>query len=152
MDRRTLLQGLAGVAALQMTAQTTASAETVAGGLAVSAEAGSSTVVYQLRIYHTAEGKLEPLLERFRSKEVKIFERLGMRSVGYWTPTDEPLKGRTLVYMLAHKSREAADASWAAFKDDPEWLKLKAETEANGKFVEKVESTFMAPTDFSPLK
>ena len=123
-----------------------------AAGMGQDASKSASTSVYQLRIYHTAEGKLEPLLERFRTKEVSIFERLGMRSVGYWTPTDEPLKGRTLVYMLAHKSRETAGASWKAFGSDPEWLKLKAETEANGKFVEKVESTFMEPTDFSPLK
>ena len=144
MDRRTLLQGLAGAAALEMTAH--------AAGMGQNAAQGSATSVYQLRIYHCAEGKLQPLLERFRTKEVSIFERLGMRSVGYWLPTDEPLQGRTLIYMLAHKNREAADASWKAFSADPEWLKLKDETEANGKFVEKVDSIFMTPTDFSPLK
>jgi hypothetical protein len=73
-----------------------------------------------------------------------------MHGVGYWTPDDEPLKGRTLVYMLRHKSREAAKESWAKFGKDPEWVKLKAETEANGPLVEKHDITFMTLTDFSP--
>ena len=116
---------------------------------ATGGEAHEAGAVFELRIYHCFEGKLEPLLNRFRTKETKIFERLGMHGVGYWTPTDEPLKGKTLVYMLRHKSREAATASWDKFKDDPEWVKLKAESEAGGAFVEKHESTFMALTDFS---
>jgi hypothetical protein len=115
------------------------------------AEEHETGSVYELRIYHCFEGKLEPLLHRFRTQETKIFARQGMYGVGYWTPTDEPLKGRTLVYLLRHKSREAATASWAKFKDDPEWVKLKAESEAGGAFVEKHESTFMALTDFSPM-
>jgi hypothetical protein len=106
--------------------------------------------VYELRIYHTYEGKLEPLLARFRGPERKIFERLNMHCVAFWTPTDDPLKNRTLIYILRHKSRAIADQNWDKFRTDPEWVKLKAETEANGAFVEKHESTFMALTDFSP--
>jgi hypothetical protein len=113
-------------------------------------EARAPGAVFELRIYHCFEGKLELLLERFRTKETKIFARMGMHGVGYWTPTDEPLKGRTLVYILRHKSREAATESWDKFKVDPEWVKLKAESEAGGAFVEKHESTFMTLTDFSP--
>jgi len=70
--------------------------------------------------------------------------------VAYWAPTDEPLAGRTLVYMLRHKSREAAKASWAMFVADPEWVALKAESEKDGAFVAKIESTFMKLQDFSP--
>ena len=71
-------------------------------------------------------------------------------SVAYWLPTDEPLAGKTLVYMLKHPSREAATANWAAFHDDPEWKQVSAASEANGKLVEKVDSTFLKRTDFSP--
>ncbi|MGD0798178.1 MAG: NIPSNAP family protein [Acidobacteriaceae bacterium] len=71
----------------------------------------------------------EMILARFRGKEREIFARHGMEGVGYWVPTDEPLAGRTIVYMLKHKSRAAADASWNAFRADPEWVALKAETE-----------------------
>jgi NIPSNAP len=109
-----------------------------------------ATPVYELRIYHTNEGKLEPLLKRFREKETAIFRRLGMYGVGYWTADDEPLKDRTLIYILKHKSREAATESWAQFAKDPEWVKLKAESEAGGAFVEKRESIFMTRTKFSP--
>jgi hypothetical protein len=139
MNRREVLQGM-GAAMMLSTAS----------GLEAQSTGAGSDVVYELRIYHTFEGKLEALLKRFREQETKIFERLGMHGVGYWTPTDEPLKGRTLVYLLKHKSRAAAAESWAKFGKDPEWVKLKAESEANGPLVEKHDITFMTLTDFSP--
>lgn len=139
MNRREVLQGM-GAAMMMLPS----------AGLEAQSAGDAGGPVYELRIYHTYEGKLEPLLKRFREQETKIFERLGMHGVGYWTPDDEPLKGRTLVYMLRHKSRAAATESWAKFRTDPEWVKLKAETEANGALVEKHDITFMTLTDFSP--
>jgi len=144
MDRRSLLQAMGAAAIMPLM-----------GGSELKAEAAGNDVdkdtVYELRIYHTPEGKLEPLLARFRDPERKIFERHGMHCVAFWTGTDEPVKGRTLIYMLRHKSRAIAIENWKAFRDDPEWVKLKAETEANGPLVEKSESTFMSLTDFSPV-
>jgi hypothetical protein len=120
------------------------------GNTAVHAQTGNR--VFELRTYHTPEGKLGNLLSRFRDHTVEIFNRHGMTSVGYWVPTDEPLKDRTLIYVLSHPSREAAKANWAAFRSDPEWKKVAAASEANGKIVEKVDSVFMESTDFSAIK
>ena len=125
------------------------------GGIAGLAQAGADdgagdSVVYELRVYHTYEGKLDDLLARFRDHTLTIFKRHSMESVAYWTPTDEPLKGKTLFYILRHPSREAATANWAAFRADPEWKQVSAASEANGKLVEKTESTFLKLTDFSP--
>jgi hypothetical protein len=105
--------------------------------------------VYELRVYHTLEGKLDDLLRRFREHTTKLFERHGMKNVAYWVPVDEPAKSNTLIYILEHSSREAAAASWKAFQDDPEWKSVRDKSEANGKIVEKVDSTYMALTDFS---
>ena len=140
MNRRTLLQSLP-IAALLPTA-------TLAG--ADAAEPQSSTTVYELRIYHTFEGKLDDLLHRFRDHTMKLFEKHGIKNIAYWTPTDDPLKGKTLVYIISHASREAATANWKAFQDDPEWKQVRDASEANGKIVDKVDSTFMTLTDFSP--
>jgi hypothetical protein len=76
-----------------------------------------------------------------------------MKNIGYWIPTEKD-KGaeNTLVYIIAHKSREEAKKSWAAFIADPEWKKVHAASEANGKLVTKIESVFLAATDFSPVK
>jgi hypothetical protein len=139
MNRREVLQGMGAAMVLS-----------AASGLEAQTAGGATGVVYELRIYHTYEGKLEPLLKRFREQETKIFERLGMHGVGYWTPDDEPLKGRTLVYMLRHKSREAAKENWAKFSKDPEWVKVKAESEKNGVLVDIHESVFLDLTSFSP--
>jgi hypothetical protein len=110
----------------------------------------ASTGVYELRIYHAAPGKLPELLARFRDHTDKLFDRHGMKSIAYWTPVDEPEKSNTLVYILYHPSREAAAANWKSFQDDPEWKSVKEKSEANGKLAEKIDSTYLALTDFSP--
>jgi hypothetical protein len=115
-----------------------------------SAPALASTTVYELRVYHTYEGKLDDLLRRFREHTMQLFEKHGIKSVAYWTPVDEPGKGMTLLYMLAHPSRDAATANWKAFHEDPDWKAVREKSESNGKLVEKTESTFLALTDFSP--
>lgn len=110
----------------------------------------SATGVFELRIYHAAQGKLADLEARFRDHTIKIFERHGIKSVAYWTPLDEPEKSNTLIYILQHPSREAAAANWKSFQDDPEWKSVKEKSEANGKLVEKIDSTYLALTEFSP--
>ena len=110
----------------------------------------ASTGVFELRIYHAPPGKLPELLARFRDHTDKLFDRHGMKSIAYWTPVDEPEKSDTLVYILYHPSREAAAANWKSFQDDPEWKRVKESSEANGKLTEKVDSTYLALTDFSP--
>jgi len=110
--------------------------------------------VFELRTYTANEGKLGELQARFRNHVMKLFEKHGMTNVGYWSPQDEPLSKNTLVYILAHPSRQAAKASWAAFQNDPEWKKVKAESEANGALVtpDNIKSFYMSPTEFSPMK
>ena len=67
--------------------------------------------VYELRTYTAPEGKLDDLLARFRNHTMRIFEKHGMANVGYWLPQDETLRRNTLVYLISHPSREAADQS-----------------------------------------
>jgi hypothetical protein len=137
MKRRTLLQGMGAGAMLSALARVEGLAQTPG-------------TVFELRVYHTYEGKLDGLLARFRDHTMTIFKRHGIESVAYWVPTDEPLKDKTLFYILRHPSREAATANWSAFSADPEWTQVSAASQVNGKLVEKTESTFMALTDFSP--
>jgi NIPSNAP len=111
-----------------------------------------SNRVYELRIYHTVPGRLPALLSRFRDHTRRIFDQHSMTSLGYWVPQDSPAKEGTLIYILSHPSRDAATKNWKEFRDDPEWQKVAKASEADGKIVEKVDSTFMEPTDFSALK
>jgi hypothetical protein len=109
--------------------------------------------VFELRTYHATPGKLDNLLARFRDHTKALFEKHGMNQFGYWLPTEtKDGAGETLVYILVHKNRAAADASWAAFRADSDWVKAKADSEINGPLTTKVESIFMAPTDYSPTK
>jgi hypothetical protein len=108
--------------------------------------------VFELRTYVSKEGKLENVLTRFRDHTTKLFEKHGMENIGYWVAADAPASQSTLIYVVAHKSREAATASWDAFRKDPEWVKAKTASEANGAIVDKVTSVFMNPTDFSKIK
>ena len=106
-------------------------------------------MLYELRTYYTPEGKLDALNARFRNHTMKLFEKHGMKNIMYWTPVDKP---NTLIYVIAHKDKDAAAASWKAFSADPEWKKVAEETQRDGKLVEKVESIYMTPTDYSPHK
>jgi len=108
--------------------------------------------IYELRTYTAAEGKLDAVKARFRDHTRRIFEKHNMKSVGYWTPSEGPTAGSTLIYILEHPSREEARKNWAAFSADPEWQKVKAESEVNGRIVAKAESVFMTPTDYSAIK
>jgi hypothetical protein len=119
------------------------------GGAAVQAQGKR---VFELRTYHTLPGRLPALLARFRDHTVKLFEKHGMTNVGYWVPQDPPGSQNTLIYMLAHSSREAAKKSFDSFRADPAWVKARTESEADGKIVDKVESVFLDATDFSALK
>ena len=138
MKRRTLLQAIPAAAILPATLW------------AAQQDKSSATAIFELRIYHAAPGKLAELEARFRDHTIAIFERHGMKSLAYWTPMDEPDKSNTLIYILQHPSREAAAANWKSFQDDPEWKSVKEKSEANGKLVDKVDSTYMAYTEFSP--
>jgi hypothetical protein len=111
-----------------------------------------SSRVFELRVYHTLPGRLPALQARFRDHTITIFNRHHMTSVGYWTPEDAPQKDNTLIYILAHESRESAKKNWADFGADPEWQKVSKASEADGKIVEKVDSTFMDPSSYSPMK
>jgi hypothetical protein len=142
MKRRTLLQSISAAAVMP-----TAVWASIRDSQESSEPDGA--VVYELRIYHAAAGKLADLLARFREHTDKLFERHGMKSVAYCTPTDEPAKSNTPIYILRHPSREAAAANWKSFQDDPEWKSVKAKSEENGSLVDKVDSTYMVMTDFS---
>ncbi|MBM3812228.1 MAG: NIPSNAP family protein [Acidimicrobiia bacterium] len=108
--------------------------------------------VYELRTYTALPGRLDALNKRFREHTAKLFEKHGMKNIGYWVPQDEPRKANTLIYVVSHKSREAAAKNWEAFRNDPEWVKARTESEKDGKIVDKVESVFMDAVDYSPLK
>ncbi len=108
--------------------------------------------VYELRTYTTEPGRLEALKIRFRDHTIRIFNKHGMESVGYWVPQDPEHSQNTLIYILAHPSREAAEKNWKEFQDDPEWKKVAADSEKDGKIVRKVDRVWMDPTEFSKLK
>ncbi len=112
----------------------------------------ASERVYEIRTYTTHEGKLDDLHQRFRNHTMRLFAKHGMTNVGYWTPQDSARAHNTLIYILAHASRDAARRNWQAFGSDPEWQKVRAASEANGKIVSKVESVFLNATDYSPMK
>jgi hypothetical protein len=106
-------------------------------------------LVYELRTYTCNPGKLPDLHKRFRDHTMRLFEKHGMKNIGYWVPVDKP---DTLIYIIAHKSREAAAKSWKEFQADPEWQKARKESEINGGLVKKVERQYMTPAEYSPMK
>jgi len=108
--------------------------------------------VYELRLYHVHESKMDALKARFGDHTDAIFKRHNMKSVGYWSPQDAPESQNLFIYILEHPSRAEAEKNWAAFQADPEWKKVKADSETQGSLVDHIDSYFMDPTSFSALK
>src|SRR5450631_1035436 len=110
------------------------------------------TRVFELRTYYAAPGKMEALHARFRDHTRKVFKKHNMTIIGFWSPTDAEQAKRQLVYLLAFPSQEAAAKSWKDFQADPEWTAVKEASEKDGKLVERIESVYLKPTDYSALK
>ena len=108
--------------------------------------------VFELMVYHTVPGKAGALQSEFREKVTKWFAKHDLQAVGYWAPVDAPASDNTFIYILAHPSRDEAKKHWAAFQGDPEFQEMIKSQTGDAKLVEKVDSTYMDPVDFSPLK
>lgn len=108
-------------------------------------------MIYELRNYIAAPGKMPALLDRFKNHTGKLFAKHGIQEVGYWL---NDIGGRSdeLIYILAYQSLAHREQAWAAFVADPEWQKIKAETEKDGALVHHVTNQVMRPTDFWPRK
>jgi hypothetical protein len=124
----------------------------VLGRFTASPKAQVAGKVFEMRTYTAPEGKLPNLQARFRDHTIRIFNKHNMKSIGYWVPQDGAEHTNTLVYIISHDSREAAKKNWSEFFADPEWKKVAAESEADGRIVTKVVSVFMDATDYSPIK
>ena len=116
------------------------------------AKAVARSRVFEVRTYTTHEGKLEDLHRRFRNHTMRLFEKHGMTNIAYWTPREGPTSGNTLIYVLAYPDREAAERSWKAFRSDPEWNRVRTESEASGRIIANIDSVFLNATDYSPIQ
>ena len=110
------------------------------------------TRVFELRTYHAHPGRMPALHERFRQHTCKLFEKHGMTLIGFWRPRDPGDADKKMTYLLAYPSKEAAEKSWAAFRADPDWIRARDASEADGAIVARIESVFLNPTDYSPLR
>lgn len=116
----------------------------------LAADSAADKEVYEMRVYYAAEGKLDALNARFRDHTVRLFEKHGIKNVGYFVPEGENPE-RKLIYFLSFPDRQARDRSFKAFGSDPDWQKAAKESEKNGKLVSKIESSFLKTTDYSPM-
>jgi hypothetical protein len=105
--------------------------------------------VFEMRIYTTAEGRLDVLHKRFREHTNYLFVKHGMTLIGYWTPVEKP---ETLVYILAYPNMEARKKSWDGFMNDEAWKKAWADSKKDGPVVSGIETQFLNPTDYSPIR
>ena len=130
---------VAGIMSVQPETRTAAAAQT-------------PTRVFELRTYTANPGKFDAMKARFRDHIIPLFKKHNLTVVGFWTYADPPASENTLVYVLAHESREAAKKNWAAFSADPTRKQVWADTEKDGPINMKVESVYLNPAEFSPIK
>jgi hypothetical protein len=139
-------KGLFVIAALAMAGWVGFAARDAQGGKRVDSR------VFEIRTYYAKPGKMEALHARFRDHTNKLFIKHGMTPIGYWSPIDSKQAEEKMVYILAFPTKEAADKSWEAFKNDPDWKAAKAASEKDGSLVARVESVYLKATDYSAIK
>ena len=108
-------------------------------------------MIYELRIYHCVSGRLPALLKRFDTITLKLWEKHGIKQAGFWT-TVIGESNQTLYYFVTWESLAEREKKWNAFGADPEWIKARAQTEANGAIVANVKNFILSPTEFSAVK
>ena len=108
-------------------------------------------MIYEYRVYEAMPGKLPDLQARFRNHTLKIFERHGIKNIGYWTANVGDYSDR-LIYMVAFDDAAQRERAWDGFRNDPEWQRVRADSEANGPLVARVFNSLLTPTDYSPLQ
>lgn len=130
-------------------------------------------MIYEFRVYTVAPGKMEALKKRFETMSIPLFEKHGIKVIGFWEggsipsdaeriqtedgivviTKDTEFDGSELVYMVAFDNIEERDKAWKDFLIDPEWHRLRSESEATeGKMVLGEQTKMLRPTGFSPLK
>ena len=144
-----LAVGLCTLAGTRLLAADDAKKAATPTGLAGSPDAKGS--YFEMRIYTAAPGKMDALQKRFREHTLKLFEKHGIRNVGYWTAVDDKHQGK-FYFIIGYPDKASRDKMWNAFANDPEWLKAKEASEKDGKLVDAVEQVFMAPADYSPIR
>lgn len=124
----------------------------------VEAKVEEAPRVFELRTYIATPGNLDRLNSRFRDHTCALFEKHGMTNIGYWSlDADQADADKLLVYLLAHESPEARNASFDAFRADPDWIAARTASEQAGggsltAAENGVQSVMLAPTDYSPMK
>jgi hypothetical protein len=108
-------------------------------------------VIYELRIYHAAPGRLPDLLKRFDTITLGLWKKHGIRQAGFWTVLIGP-SNHDLYYLLEWQSLAERETKWNAFMSDPEWIQKRAETERNGPLVTSLENAILQPTTFSSVR
>ncbi len=108
-------------------------------------------MIHELRIYHCVPGKLPDLIKRFDTITLPLWEKHRIRQAGFWTVAIGP-SNQDLYYMLQWESLEERTQKFAAFQADPEWIRKRAETEANGPIVASISNCILQPTAFSSVK
>ncbi len=108
-------------------------------------------MVYELRVYHAMPGRLADIVKRFETVTVRLFEKHGIRQVGFWTVAVGE-SNQDLIYILQWDSWAEREKRFASFQSDPEWIEARRKSEENGPLVASITNTMMNPTVFSALR
>jgi hypothetical protein len=108
-------------------------------------------MIYELRVYHALPGRLPDLLNRFEKTTLRLWDKHGIKQVGFWTVAIGE-SNQDLVYMLEWTSMADRDARWASFQADPEWIEARRVSEQGGPLLASISNSILRPTAFSALR
>ena len=108
-------------------------------------------MIYELRVYEVLPGRLPNLHARFADHTIKLFEKHGIKNIGYWV-TDVGESNHELTYLVAFEDANQRIKAWDSFRKDPEWVKVFEDSHRDGLIVKNVRNQTLIPTPYSPLQ
>jgi hypothetical protein len=108
-------------------------------------------MIYELRVYHCAAGRLPALHQRFSHVTLPLWQKHGIVQAGFFTTVVGP-SNQTLTYLLKWESLAERETKWTAFATDPEWTAARAASEADGIIVERIDNSVLEPTAYSSVR
>ena len=107
-------------------------------------------MIYEIRSYEIVPGRMPAMHARFQNHTMGFFRRHGIAVVGFW----EAMIGvsNVLHYIVRFDDLAHRERAWAAFGADPDWLRVRAESEKDGPIVARIRSEIWRPAAYSPMQ
>jgi len=99
-------------------------------------------MIFEMRFYSVTNGRTAHANARFANQLPELFARHDVQCAGAWNALAGANTPR-FAYLLAYRDFAHREAAWAGFYADPQWARIRAETNAGHEMIENHDLFFL---------